>query len=299
MSETFPSVSVVIVNYNTPELTAELIASIRLHTAGVAYDIVVVDNGSEPSRRFCADPPKPALKTIQSETNLGFGKAVNLAAKGSKGTYLLFANSDCRLTSNALPVMVAYMQHNHDCAACSPRLIQKDGRVHSSIRRFPDYGNIRHSRGSILKTDSKPDVAGRASYTLVADTSRKEVEAMSATFMMVRRDLFEQLDGFDERFFMYVEDTDLCKQFHDVGKQVVYLGDIDVIHHWGASTRLHPWRMSFEHHLSIRKYFLKHFSNKGLANSLLTLQLAFNYLLVAVKMLFVPSRSRPVHRDAR
>ncbi len=281
MNETHPSVSVIIVNYNTPELTAELIASIRRHTAGVSYDITLVDNGSEPSRRFCADPANPALKTIQSETNLGFGKAVNLAAKSSSGTYLLFANSDCRLTSNALPVMVAYMQHNHACAACSPRLIQKDGRVHSSIRRFPDHGNIRHSRGSILRTN--------LNYTLVADTSRKEVEAMSATFMMVRRDLFEQLGGFDERFFMYVEDTDLCKRFHDAGKQVVYLGDLSVVHHWGASTRIHPWRMSFEHHLSIRKYFLKHYANRRLANSLLTLQLAVNYLFVAVKMLFVSS----------
>jgi GT2 family glycosyltransferase len=214
----------------------------------VSYDIVVIDNGSEPLRRFCADPAEPALKMIQSEINLGFGKAVNLAAKYSVGTYLLFANSDCCLTSNALPIMVAYMQHNSACAACSPRLIHKDGRVHSSIRRFPNYGNIRHSRGSILKTDSN--------YTLVADTSRKEVEAMSATFMMVRRDLFEQLGGFDERFFMYVEDTDLCKRFHDAGKQVVYLGDLSVVHRWGASTRIHPWRMSFEHHLSIRKYFL-------------------------------------------
>ena len=281
MSETYPSVSVIIVNYNTPELTAELIVSIRRHTAGVGYDIIVVDNGSEPSRRFCADPAKPALKTIQSDTNLGFGKAVNLAARSSARRYLLFANSDCRLTSNALPVMVAYMQQNHACAACSPRLIQKDGRVHSSIRRFPDYGNIRHSRGSILRTDSN--------YTLVADTSRSEVEAMSATFMMVRRDLFEQLGGFDERFFMYVEDTDLCKRFHDVGKQVIYLGDVSVVHHWGASTRLHPWRMKLEHHLSIRKYFLKHYANRRLANFLLTLQLAVNYLLVAVKMLFVPS----------
>jgi GT2 family glycosyltransferase len=281
MSESSPSVSVIIVNFNTPDLTAELIASIRRHTAGVSYDIIVVDNGSEPSRRFCADPAETALVTIQSETNLGFGRAVNLGAKESAATYLLLANSDCRLTSNALPVMVAYLQENRECAACSPRLIQKNGRVHSSIRRFPDYGNIIRSRGSVLGTGSN--------YTLVADTSRKVVEAMAATFMLVRRELFEQLGGFDERFFMYVEDTDLCKRFHDAGKQVVYLGDIDVIHHWGASTRLHPWRMKLEHHRSIRKYFLKHYPNRRLSNSLLTLQLAANYILVAMKMLFVPS----------
>jgi GT2 family glycosyltransferase len=106
--------------------------------------------------------------------------------------------------------------------------------------------------------------------------------------MMVRRDLFEQLGGFDERFFMYVEDTDLCKRFHETGSQVVYLGDASVVHDWGASTRLHPWRMKLEHHLSIRKYFRKHYANRKLANSLLTLQLAINYLLVAVKMIFVP-----------
>jgi GT2 family glycosyltransferase len=281
MSETFPSVSVIIVNFNTPELTAELVESIRKHTAGASYDIIVVDNGSESSSRFSADPDEPALKTIQSDINLGFGRAINLGAKNSTGEYLLFANSDSLLISNALPIMVAYLKENRDCAACSPRLVQKNGQVHSSIRRFPDYGNIRHSRGSILKADSN--------YTLVADTSRKEVEAMSATFMMVRRDLFEQLGGFDERFFMYVEDTDLCKRFHDIGKQVVYLGDIEVVHHWGASTRLHPWRMKLEHHISIRKYFLKHYPNRSLANFLLTIQLAANYVFTAVKMLFVSS----------
>jgi GT2 family glycosyltransferase len=281
MSETFPSVSVIIVNYNTSELTAELVASIHRHTAGVSYDVIVVDNGSESSRRFYADPAEPTIQIIQSETNLGFGSAVNLGAKKCSGKYLLFANSDSRLTSNALPVMVAYLQQNHACAACAPRLIQQNGKVHSSIRRFPDYVNIRHSRGSILKADSN--------YTLVADTSRKEVEAMSATFMMVRRDLFEQLGGFDERFFMYVEDTDLCKRFHDIGRHVVYLGDIEVVHHWGASTRLHPWRMKLEHHISIRKYFLKHYPNRSLANFLLTIQLAANYVFTAVKMLFVSS----------
>ena len=111
---------------------------------------------------------------------------------------------------------------------------------------------------------------------------------MAATFMMVSRDLFEQVGGFDERFFMYVEDTDLCKKFHDIGKQVVYLGDLSVVHHWGASTRLHPWRMKYEHHRSIRKYFLKHYPDRKSANLLLTIQLVVNYLLVAVKMAISP-----------
>ncbi len=281
MNGTHPLVSVIIVNYNTPELTAALIESIRLHSAGATYEIIVIDNGSKLSRRFVADPTDAVIRTIQSETNLGFAGAANLAAGKSSGVFLLFANSDCLVVSNVLTVMAVYLQQNAACGACSPRLIRRDGTVHSSIRRFPDHDNIRRARGSIFGTDS--------SYTLTADTSRKPVDAMAATFMMVKRDLFEQLGGFDERFFMYVEDTDLCKRLHDAGMQVVYLGDLTVVHDWGASTRLHPWRMKLEHHISIGKYFRKHYAHRRLANAFLTLQLAINYCLVAVKMLFIPS----------
>jgi GT2 family glycosyltransferase len=276
MSETIKTVSIVIINYNTPELTGQLIDSIRRHTAGIRYDISVVDNGSEPGRRFRSDSLDPAMDIIASEINLGFAKAANLAARKSQAAYLLFANSDCLVRDNILPAMVAYLNAVTNCAACSPRLVFPDGKVHSSIRQFPDYRNLRHSRGSILKTDSD--------YTLPADTSRKSVEAMAATFMMVRRSAFEQVGGFDERFFMYVEDTDLCKRFHDAGQQVVYLGDLSVVHRWGASTQLHPWKMKLEHHLSMRRYFYKHYPGNRIANLLMTGQLALNYLFVAVKM---------------
>jgi GT2 family glycosyltransferase len=280
MSEAHPSVSAIIINYNTPELTARLIASFRKHTAGVAYNIVVVDNGSAPTRRYQIDKDEPALRLRQNESNLGFAKAVNLASMECQSPYLLFANSDCELDENIVPAMVAYMQMNPLCAACAPRLVGLDGTVHSSIRRFPDHKNIVRSRGSILGPGSD--------YTLVADRSRKNVEAMAATFMMVRRQDFEQVGRFDERFFMYVEDTDLCKRFHNLGKQVAYLGDLSAIHSWGASTRQHPWRMKFEHHRSIRRYFYKHYQDRKLANFLLTLQLTANYLLVSVKMLLNP-----------
>ncbi len=276
MSETRSSVSVIIINYNTPELVTDLIASIRKHTAGISYDITVVDNGSRPERRFRDDTCDTAIRVIQSEANLGFATAANLGARNGHSTYLLFANSDCRLTANIIPLMSIYLDRNPDCAACGPQTVDEKGKVHSSIRLLPTYSNLRHSRASIL--------GGGSDYTLVADSTRKPVEAMSATFMMVRRSIFEQVGGFDERYFMYVEDTDLCKRFQDLGKQVVYLGDLSVIHIWGASTRAKPWRMRFEHHRSMRYYFRKHFPKKQFANFLLTLQLMANFFLLAIKI---------------
>jgi GT2 family glycosyltransferase len=174
--------------------------------------------------------------------------------------------------------MAEYLDDNPDYAACSPRLENEDGMILSSIRHFPNFSNIRHSRGSIL--------GSRDDYTITADKSRKKVDALSATFMMVRRDLFEQVGRFDERYFMYVEDTDLCRKFHDLGKYAIHLGDLSVIHQWGASSSRHPIRMKLEHHRSIRKYFQKFFPDNRLSNLFLTVQLYLNFLLVSIRYLF-------------
>jgi GT2 family glycosyltransferase len=277
MNGTTPQVSIIVINYNTPDLTATLIESAVQVTTNISFDICVVDNGSEPDRRFKDDTTNPLLKVIVSELNLGFGKAVNLAARNCSAPYLLFANSDCRLVADIIPAMAAYLDEHSDCAACSPQLIREDGSVHSSVRHFPNHRNIRHSRGSIL--------GARDDYTIPADGSRKQVEAMAATFMMVRRDDFARAGGFDERYFMYVEDTDLCLKFHQAGRHVAYLGDLTVIHRWGASTSLHPCRMRLEHHRSVKRYFYKHFPQQRFANALLTTQLFVNLILVSLKML--------------
>lgn len=277
MNGTDPQVSIIIVHYNTPELTTALIESIAMMTKGVFFDIVVVDNGSQTARKLRGDSTTTPIKIITSNSNLGFGRAVNLAAKDLSAPFLLFANSDCRLTTNIIPEMVNYLETNPDCAACSTRLLHEDGTVHSSIRRFPNHTNIRWSRGSVL--------GSRTDYTIIADENRRKVEAMAATFMMVRREDFAQVGGFDERYFMYVEDTDLCRMLHDRGKYVAYLGDLSVVHQWGASTSLHPWRMKFEHHRSIRRYFSKHFPDRKLANAFLSFQLGVNFILVSLKLL--------------
>lgn len=278
MSGRSPQLSILVVNYNTPHLVRQLLDSIRRHSGDLDYDVIVVDNNSDQEARyFPANDQREQV--VHLNRNIGFARAVNLAAGRAVGDYLLFANPDCVLRECILGEMIAYLQQHENCGACSPRLIFPHGEVHSSLRRFPDHSNIRHSRGSLLASRS-------GGYTLDADRSRKPVEAMSATFLMIERKLFLEMGGFDESYFMYVEDTDLCRRLFDAGKEVIYLGDLEVVHQWGMSTRRCPLRMKFEHHCSIRNYFGQHFPGRKLSNAILTLKLGVNLAAIAIRTVF-------------
>ncbi len=277
MSDPSPAIAIIIVNYNTPGLVQQLIDSIKKHTRLVDYEVVVVNNGCRPGGSFAAPSGSTYIRLIDSPTNVGFGAGVNLAAKTCTHPLLLFANSDCRLESNVIPKMAAFLDAHPECAACSPRLVNSSGAVHSSLRRFPTHSNLRSSRGAFFRS------AG--DYTIEADQSRKPVEAMAATFMMMRARDFNALGGFDERFFMYVEDTDLCFRLSQAGRQCWYLGDLDVVHVWGASSRQHRFRMKWHHHRSVWKYFQKHYALQKWANRWLACQLAVNLLLVSIRQL--------------
>lgn len=269
-----PQVTIIIVNYNTPRLVRELIHSLTTSTAGFHYEMIVVDNNSRPEGRYFPEI-STAERVLHLNHNLGFGRAANLAGARSSAPYLLFANSDCRAAPGVVTAMFEYLESHPDVAACSPRVVSPDGAVNSTIRRFPDHHNILGSRGSLWPF-------ARREYTLVADESRKMVDSMSATFMMVRRELFEQVGGFDESYFMYVEDTDLCRRLTDLGKSLVYLGNLTVVHQWGASTRARRLTMKFEHHQSIKRYFARHHAKRPLANLILTCELAVNLIITSL-----------------
>ncbi|MCC6964185.1 MAG: glycosyltransferase family 2 protein [candidate division Zixibacteria bacterium] len=282
MSDVAPTLAAIVVNYNTPALVQRLIDSIKQHSRQIDYEVVVVNNGCRPDGRYLASAGSTFIRLIESPVNVGFGAAVNLAARTCNQELLLFANSDCRLDSNVIPKLAAFMSAHSGCAACSPRLIDERGAVHSSLRRFPTHDNIRNSRGAFFRSGGE--------YTIEADQSRKPVEAMAATFMLVRRADFEQIGGFDERFFMYVEDTDLCRRFHDGGRECWYLGDLDVTHTWGASTRQHRFLMKYHHHCSVYRYFTKHYPDQKWRNRWLALQLGVNLLLVWLRQLLPGAR---------
>jgi len=273
------TVSVIVINYNTPQLTAELLSSLRAHSESSLREILVVDNDSQADSRFRPDSPDPRLRVWHLNRNLGFGKANNFAAEFASGDYLLLANSDCRVTSDILSQMVEFLDSHPEAGACAPRLMHPNGESHASARELPTFENIGASRRSLWRRGK--------TYTLPAVDKRITVPAVSATFLLIRRELFLELQGFDAEYFMYVEDTDLCRRIGEAGKSIWYLGDLTVVHHWGASSRKSLWRLAQEHHRSIRHYFSKFNPQARAKNLYFTCKLVVNLFATLVATVVV------------
>lgn len=284
MHETRPTVSILIINYNTPQLVKLLLESLAKYVTGVSYEVRLLNNGCRDNGKVTEEHTQGKKVFLEeSARNLGFAAGANRLATAARGDYLLFANSDCELISDIVTEMVHYLEEHSRCAACSPRTVYPDGTSYSTIRRLPTHENIGRARGAVVKT-------GKGDYTIEPVKSRVYVEAMAATFMMISAKSFRHAGGFDERFFMYTEDTDLCKRLRDYGYDLAYLGDLEVRHRLGASAKQRPWRAKWHLHRSTWLYFRKHYPDKTLANLWLGFKLSANLILVTFKLLLRPGQ---------
>ena len=277
--------SVIVVNHNTRKLTAALVASLHKHIRAYPMEICIVDNNSrDRSARFLRER-YPEIDLVESPVNLGFGRAVNLAAKRCTGSYLWLLNSDCFVRSDVAAEMVAYLEEHLDVAAVTSRLVSKDGSFQASCRRFPTFTNVLFSRQSPLSGL----LPARTDYTLPDFDVPTQVDACAGTSTMIRREHFKKAGGFDPRFFMYCEDTDLCASFAALGLKVVYLPQAEVTHLWAESWKRNGWMRYYHHHRSMAKYFRKHFPGNTIKLGLLELMLILG---LGIRILLLPLRRR-------
>ncbi|MBD3380842.1 MAG: glycosyltransferase [candidate division Zixibacteria bacterium] len=267
--------SVIIVSFNTSNLTLRLIESLYRYEVGNQYELIVVDNASSDNSVSELKSKYPDIRLIANKKNLGFGKAVNQASRIAEGEYIWLLNSDCRLKEPIMVKLIDTLEHESSAFAVTPRTVNSSGRFHSSCRRFPTYDNIIFSRGSILAR--LPFFRHRqVEYTLPDFPGTTRVEAISGTAMLMRKDEFIASGGFDERFFMYLEDTDLCYRMYNKKRYCYYRPDAEVEHLNKASSRGRQGRRLYHHHMSTLEYFLKWYPNYYLHNFLLVLLLTLN-----------------------
>lgn len=256
--------SIIIVTYNQFDKVRACLASVfssRLN--GISFEVIVVDNSSPDGDIKSLSPEFPSVKFICSPANLGMGAGNNLGADAASGDYLLILNPDTELHSNAIKVMLDYLKANPQAGIIGPKLIYPDGERQTSCYRFPN----------LLLPFFRRTFLGRLmpkyldSY-LMANADFDEVQKVEGWIMgsclMLPTALFRKLGGFDERFFMYFEDTDLCQRISRSGLEVVYQPNATVIHHHGRASAKNHWlwsiltnRMARVHLASYLKYFLK------------------------------------------
>lgn len=211
-------VSIIILSYNTKELLKSCLQSIYTFLKGLDFEIIVFDNASTDGSTNMLHREFKKVKLVESDKNLGFAKGINTAEKHARGEDLLFLNSDTKVTDGSIGDMVALLEKDNSIAVVGGKLQNEDKTTSES------YGNFYHLldvfRLLFFQTRLKREELRHG----------KAVDWVSGGFMLIRRSVFEEIGGFDEHFFMYMEDMELCFRLKKRNLSVWYLPSVSVVH---------------------------------------------------------------------
>jgi N-acetylglucosaminyl-diphospho-decaprenol L-rhamnosyltransferase len=246
-------VAAVIVNYNVRD---HLLACVRsLRDEGVD-EIVVVDNDSRDGSGPALAAADANVRFLPAGANLGFGTAANRGVAATGASRLLILNPDAVVEPGCVKSLVAVLDGDDGLAVVGPRVDNPDGTRYPSARRFPDLGVAAgHAFLGLVRPGNR---FTRRYRMLDRDPDRAgDVDWVSGTCMLVRRAAFDAVGGFDEAYFMYVEDVDLCWRLRRAGWRVGYEPAAGVVHTVGASSERAPYRMIAAHHRSLLRFAVR------------------------------------------
>jgi hypothetical protein len=232
--------------------------------AGIGHDhwnALVIDNASEDGSAALAEGVAQ-VRLVRNPRNVGFGAAVNQASRMGSAPLLWLLNPDCRVEPGALAPLVAALHAHPACAIAAPQLLNADGSVQASARGEPGaltglFG--RHGLfARLLPRTSVTQRNLRAEALVASGAESAEVDWVMGASMLIRRDRFEEAGGFDERYFLYWEDADLCRRLRDRGYTTRYVPGARVLHPGGVSARTHSAFATREFHKSAYLYYATH-----------------------------------------
>ena len=227
-----PALSIVIVNWNTRDILAACLRSIRVTAGDIAPEIIIVDNASTDGSPDMVSSEFPEFTVIRNEENLGFAAANNIGIPRARGRYVMLLNSDAELTPGSASRMIEYMERHPDVGLIGPKLVSSDGTLQINGQKFPTL--VREILGVLHAPRFFPGLAklgwGREDFDANA-----EVDSLAGACMLARREVVDMVGGLDERFFMYFEDVDWCRRIKKAGWRVHYLGEVQIVHGWALS----------------------------------------------------------------
>lgn len=230
-------VSVIMINYNTFELTKNALESIFTHTEGLEYELILVDNASpDGSGEQLRELFGEKIVYLQSGGNLGTSKAFNLALREAKGRYVLWLNTDILIKENFIKKLFDYMESDPQCGICGGNVVDFEGKPAHSFRKvLPDLREERRDRSillTVLRKVFRRPFFNQYNYT----GAPMRVGYVTGADMMIRASLFEKIGGFDEDIFMYAEEVEFTwRAVHKAGVTVVCVPDAEIWHLEGAS----------------------------------------------------------------
>lgn len=236
MSTPNARVSVLIVSYNTKDMTLACIESVRKFASNNEQEIIVVDNASSDGSADAIEKNFPDIRLVRSPVNLGFAGANNLAALQATAPFILLLNPDTLILDNGIERLLSFAQLNPDAGIWGGRTFFADMSLNpSSVWRFMSLWSLFAQTFGFSKIFGKSRFWSPESYGGWGRDSVREVDIVTGCFFLIKRTLWEKLGGFDRQFFMYAEEADLCFRARKLGAQALFTPDATIIHYGGAS----------------------------------------------------------------
>lgn len=251
--------SIIIVHWNVRDLLRRCLHSILEERESSSVEVIVVDNASSDGSVEMLRAEFPSVHLIANTENRGFPAANNQGITIAQGRYVLLLNPDTEVVGDALATMVAFADVHPDVGIVGPQLLNPDGSVQSSRRRYPTLATALFE-STWLEPYAPRSLLRRYRMLDTPDDATQDVDWVDGAAVMARREGIEQVGPMDEGFFMYSEELDWCRRFREAGWRVVYLPTTRIIHHRGKSSEQVVAARHVHFQSSKVRYFRKHHS---------------------------------------
>jgi GT2 family glycosyltransferase len=259
-----PVVSVIIVSYNTRDLTLDCLRTVTKELDREKIEVFVVDNASQDDSVAAIRAEFPDVKLIANERNVGFGTANNQAMQTACGRTFLLLNSDAFPKPGAVSVLISYLDSHPEVAAVGPRLLNADGTLQRSCFRLPSPGRAWLENLWLADLLYRHPTLGE--YRRWPHDVARNVDFVSGACMLIRREVWDRIGGFDEDFFLYAEETDWQRRMRDAGWQIAFTPAAEVVHLGGESGKGDRVRISRLFFDGLDRYVRKHHGVIGLVS---------------------------------
>jgi N-acetylglucosaminyl-diphospho-decaprenol L-rhamnosyltransferase len=251
--------SCIIVNYKNSGPLKDCLASLYQTAQRIEFETIIVDNSEDDTGLQPLKDLYPKAQFVSNSSNVGFAKANNQGAKIAQGKVLIFLNPDTILSDQAIDSMYKYYCSHTETGVLGPKVVNPEGSLQYSCRRYPTLWTGLFNRYSILSR-LFPENRFTSQYLMLDFDHNKirQVDWLSGCCLMVSKSIFEKSHGFDENYFLFNEDVDLCRTIKQAGREVIYFPEATIVHQVSTSNSKTTARVIIQRHLGMMHYFKKY-----------------------------------------
>ena len=283
------TIAICIINYNTSDLLRECLHSVLVQDPD---EIVLVDNASADCSVEMIKVEFPAIPLIALQKNIGFGAACNRGIEACQSEQILLLNADTRMKPGSLQALREYLEDHPQAAILGPRILNPDGTLQTSCFHFPTPLHIFLYVSGLYEWIPRLPILKQRTLQKITNESAQPVPWVLGAALAFRRETFEEVGGFDENFFMYFEEVDLCYRVFSQGRQIHFVPEAEVVHVGGGSTIQNRAWSYIQFFASLAQFYRKHYSQRLLTEMVFMVKGVAFFKLVGGFFLLKVTRDR-------